>query len=193
MGVEVFLQGIAKYLKKHSYGNATTEDLWSAISDASGKDVASFMDSWIKKIGFPVLTIEEKSGADGTDLRISQSRFLITGDVKAEEDETVWWIPLGLKRDSRSTAKDDFALTAKQDTIRLLNGDFYKFNSGCTGFYITNYPPDRLRKLGASLADLSINDRISLIGDAAVCAKSGIGSVSGLLSLLEAYRDETHA
>ena len=194
MGVEVFLQGIAKYLKKHSYGNATTEDLWSAISDASGKDVASIMDSWIKKIGFPVLTIAESSGPEGTDLRITQSRFLVTGDIKPEEDETIWWIPLGLKTAAKPNADDEgFTLTSRSDTIKCIASEFYKLNSDCTGFYITNYPPDRLRKLGSSLANLSINDRISVIGDAAVCAKSGIGSVSGLLSLLEAYRAEKHA
>lgn len=152
------------------------------------------MDSWIKKIGFPVLTVEETTGADGTDLLIKQSRFLVTGDVKPEEDETIWWIPLGLKTASKANAGDhDLTLTSKADTIKHVNGEFYKLNSDCTGFYITNYPPDRLRKLGASLDNLSINDRISMIGDAAVCVKSGIGSMSGLLSLLEAYQSEQHA
>lgn len=43
LGVETFLNGVAKYLKKHAYGNATTEDLWAALGEESGSDVAAFM------------------------------------------------------------------------------------------------------------------------------------------------------
>ena len=43
LGTEVFLKGVANYLKAHAYGNARTSDLWSALSEASGKNVSSFM------------------------------------------------------------------------------------------------------------------------------------------------------
>ena len=60
LGIKDFLQGIAAYLKKHAYGtphhmclrssltheivgNAKTVDLWAALSEASGKDVTTFM------------------------------------------------------------------------------------------------------------------------------------------------------
>jgi aminopeptidase N len=43
LGVEKFLNGITKYLNKHAYGNATTDDLWAALSEETGKDVAAFM------------------------------------------------------------------------------------------------------------------------------------------------------
>ena len=43
LGVETFLLGVSNYLKAHAYGNATTNDLWAALSDASGKDVNTFM------------------------------------------------------------------------------------------------------------------------------------------------------
>ena len=51
LGVQTFLDGVSLYLKKHSYGNATTNDLWSALSTASGKDISHFMNPWIQKIG----------------------------------------------------------------------------------------------------------------------------------------------
>lgn len=63
LGQQVFLSGVADYLKAHAYGkplllefwtnedhltfvvtgNATTNDLWSALSKASKQDVNSFM------------------------------------------------------------------------------------------------------------------------------------------------------
>jgi aminopeptidase N len=43
LGVETFLNGVTNYLKKHAYGNATTEDLWAALGESAGTDVAEFM------------------------------------------------------------------------------------------------------------------------------------------------------
>jgi aminopeptidase N len=43
LGVETFLNGAANYLKKHAYGNATTDDLWAALSEESKIDVGEFM------------------------------------------------------------------------------------------------------------------------------------------------------
>jgi len=41
--------GVNAYLKEHEWGNAVGEDLWSALSKASGKDASSAMKtSWIR-------------------------------------------------------------------------------------------------------------------------------------------------
>lgn len=67
---------MSNYLKKRAYGNATTEDLWDAISEASGVPVRENMELWIKDVGYPVLTVAEE--VDG--IGIEQSRFLSTGN-----------------------------------------------------------------------------------------------------------------
>ena len=192
LNVEVFLKGVAAYLKKHAYGNATTDDLWQALSDASGKDVKSFMEPWIKKVGFPVLTIAEEPSPSGCEIGVQQSRFLTTGDVKPEEDETTWWIPLNLKKSAQASSLDTSALAKKEDTIRDLDPDFYKLNSDYTAFYRTNYPPERLSKLGAARDKLSLQDRIGLVGDAAALAVAGNGSSAGLLALCTEFKSETN-
>ena len=51
LGQDVFLSGVGNYLKSHAYGNATTNDLWSALSEASGQDVNTLMDPWIRTMG----------------------------------------------------------------------------------------------------------------------------------------------
>lgn len=186
LGQETFLRGVAKYLKTHAYGNATTNDLWSALSEASGKDVNSFMDPWIRKIGFPMVTVAEEP----KQISVSQKRFLASGDVKPSEDETTWWIPLGLKSGSQATALEPRNLTTKSDIVRDLDEGFYKLNKDVSGFYRTNYPPERLTKLGKSLDLLSTEDRIGLVGDAAALAVSGDGTTAALLSLLEGFQGE---
>ncbi|KAF2085743.1 hypothetical protein K490DRAFT_46004 [Saccharata proteae CBS 121410] len=186
LGVETFLKGVADYLSAHKYGNATTNDLWSALSKASGQDVNAFMDPWIRKIGFPLVTVAEEPGQ----ITVQQRRFLLSGDVKPEEDETTWWVPLGLKNGSQTTAKDTSALTVKEDTIRGIDDSFYKLNANQDGFYRTNYPPARLMKLGSAKDKLSVEDKIGLIGDAAALAQSGDATTAGFLSLVEGFQDE---
>lgn len=185
----VFLKGVSDYLHTHKYGNATTNDLWSALSKASGQDVNSSMDFWIRKIGFPVVTVAEEPGQ----ISVRQERFLLTGDVKPEDDETVWWIPLGLRTGSSETkahAHKTIALTIKEETIRNVDESFYKINADQTGFYRTNYPPERLVKLGAARHSLTIEDRIGLIGDAYALGVSGHGKTTGFLALIERFQDE---
>ena len=146
------------------------------------------MDPWIRKIGFPVLTVAEEPGQIG----VRQSRFLSTGDVKPEDDETQWWIPLGIKTGSQDQGASPRALTEKEETLRDIDETFYKLNSDVIGFYRTNYPPARLATLGESKEKLSNEDKIGLIADAAALAVSGDATTAGLLTLVEKFKDETN-
>ncbi|KAF7561600.1 hypothetical protein G7046_g2545 [Stylonectria norvegica] len=188
LGVETFLKGVSSYLKAHAYGNAKTNALWSALSEASGKDVDKLMHPWISKIGHPVLTVAEEPGQ----ISIKQSRFLSTGDVKPEDDTTTWWVPLGLEGKKGEPGISTLSLTSKEDTIRDIDDDFYKLNSGATGFYRVNYPPARLAKLSTQLDRLSTEDKISIIGSTADLAFAGNGTTPALLTFLQGFGKETH-
>jgi aminopeptidase N len=192
LGTETFLSGVADYLKAYKYSNATTKNLWDALSEASKQDVNKFMEPWIRKIGFPVLTVTEQPGQ----ISIKQSRFLISGDVEAKEDTTTWWVPLGIKTgDLTASMSTEFeiisqALTTKTDTISI-NDSFYKLNANMTGFYRTSYPAERLKLLGQARDRLSEEDRIGLVDDAAALAQSGDSTTAAFLSLIEGFSDET--
>ncbi|KIX08936.1 uncharacterized protein Z518_00014 [Rhinocladiella mackenziei CBS 650.93] len=185
LGQDIFLKGVGDYLKIHAYGNARTNDLWAALSAASGQDVQAFMEPWIRKIGFPVVTVAEEPGQ----ISVRQSRFLTTGDVKPEEDETIWWVPVGLKTGTPTKVVHS-ALTMKEDTVRGVDTGFYKINADQSGFYRTSYPPPRLMKLGEAQQRLSIEDKIGLMGDATALAVAGNGTTAALLSLLEGFKGE---
>ncbi|XXH05230.1 hypothetical protein Hte_011655 [Hypoxylon texense] len=188
LGEKTFLQGVGAYLRKHAYGNAKTEYLWEALSEASGVDVNGLMNNWIEKIGHPLLTVAEEPGQ----ISIKQNRYLSTGDVKPEEDETVWWVPLSLQGQVGQQGIQKLALTDKVTTIRDIDDDFYKINSNATGFYRTNYPPARLAKLGTQLERLSNEDKISIVGSAADLAFSGYGTTPALLSFIAGFGGETN-
>ncbi|WP_306207126.1 aminopeptidase N [Actinoplanes sp. RD1] len=59
-GEDRFRAGLADYLRRHAYGNAGLADLLGALARASGRDLASWADEWLRTTGVselrPVLT-----------------------------------------------------------------------------------------------------------------------------------------
>ncbi|KAK9474599.1 peptidase family M1-domain-containing protein [Dipodascopsis tothii] len=187
LGQETFLKGVSKYLKAHAYGNAHTSDLWDAISEEAGVNVGAMMENWIKKIGYPLLTVTETDAG----VSIAQRRFLLTGDVGPEDDTTTWWVPLGIVSGAEAAVFESVsAFEAKDVTVAGLDLDFYKINKNQTGVYRVNYPPARLAKLGQQVDRLSSTDKVGLIADSFHIANACEGSTVGFLSLLEGFRHE---
>ncbi|TGO86933.1 hypothetical protein BPOR_0265g00040 [Botrytis porri] len=188
LGQKTFLKGVSDYLKAHAYGNATTQNLWSALSEASGLNVKAIIDPWITKIGHPVLTVKEEPGQ----ISIEQSRYLSTGDVKPEDDETTWWVPLDFQGKVGAKRAQQIAFEQKEDVVRDVDDSFYKINTDTAGFYRVNYPPSRLAKLGSQLDRLSLTDKIGLIADAGALAISGQAGTPAFLSLVQGLANESN-
>lgn len=188
LGVETFLKGVSNYLKAHAYGNAKTKALWDAISEASGQDVNALMEPWISKIGHPVLKVEE----NGDKLALQQARFLSSGDVKPEEDTTTWWLPLRLEGKTGESGVSTISLNERQGSVDGVSLEFYKVNSGASGFYRLNYPESRLEKLSKQLDKLSFEEKVYTISSASALAFSGHSTPAALLTFLQGFEDEEH-
>ena len=190
LGEQTFMKGIRQYIKKHAYGNTRTEDLWSALAAASGKPVEKVMDIWTKYIGYPVVTVTENE--DQKSIHVKQNRFLRTGDVKPEEDKTLYPVFLGLR--TKDGVDEEVTLSTREQDFPLANGtEFFKLNADHTSTYRTSYTPERLTKLGeaAKAGLLSTQDRAGMVADAGALASSGYQKTSGLLSLLKSFSTET--
>lgn len=184
LGEDVFIKGVSQYLTKFKYGNAKTEDLWEALSVASGKDVSAVMNIWTKKVGFPVITVKE----DGNKITLTQNRYLSTGDVKAEEDETLYPVFLAIK--SKDGVDNSLTLNEKTKTVELKDSEFFKLNSEQSGIYITSYTDERWAKFGKQSELLSVEDRIGLVADAKSLASSGYTSTTNFLNLVANWNKE---
>ncbi|KAK5461232.1 Aminopeptidase 2 mitochondrial [Exophiala xenobiotica] len=190
LGEDTFIEGIRRYIKKHAWGNTQTSDLWDALGEASGKDVAHVMDIWTKNIGYPVISVTENE--KGSSITVKQNRFLRTGDVKPEEDKVLYPVMLGLR--TTDGVDESVMLTEREQTFKIKGGlDFYKLNADHSAFYRTSYTPQRLTKLGEAAQQglLSVEDRAGMIADAGALAASGYGKTSGILSLLQSFNTET--
>ncbi len=189
LGEQTFMEGIRRYLKKHAYGNTQTGDLWAALSDASGKPVEKVMDIWTKNVGYPVVSVTEDEQSNS--ISVKQNRFLRTGDVKPEEDKTLFPIFLGLR--TKNGVDEDLTLSEREHDYKVPDLDFFKLNADHSGIYRTSYTPARLAKLGQAAKDglLTVEDRAGMIADAGALASSGYQKTSGILSLLKNFDGET--
>ncbi|KAK5963129.1 metallo-aminopeptidase PWA37_004832 [Arxiozyma heterogenica] len=184
LGEDVFIKGVSQYLEKFKYGNAKTEDLWDALTAASGKNVTEVMNIWTKKVGFPVITVKE----EGNEITFTQNRYFSTGDVKPEEDETLYPVFLALK--SKNGVDSSLELKERSMTVKLDDVDFFKVNGDQSGIYITSYSDERWKKLGQQANLLSVEDRTGLVADVKALSTSGYTSTVNFLELVSSWRDE---
>lgn len=144
------------------------------------------MSPWTKKTGHPVVQVAE----DGNKLHLKQNRYLKTGDVKPEEDETLWPIFVGLR--TKDGINENVTFDTRETTVELKDLDFYKINANQTAMFRTLYTPERLKKLGkdASSGLLSVEDRAGLVADSGALAQSGYLKTSALLDLISGFGSE---
>jgi aminopeptidase N len=57
LGPERFWVSIKRYLTRHAYGNAVSDDLRRAVLDATGENLDWFWNQWVYQAGYPELTV----------------------------------------------------------------------------------------------------------------------------------------
>ncbi|KAE9406410.1 hypothetical protein BT96DRAFT_875684 [Gymnopus androsaceus JB14] len=193
VGQEKFLKGVSLYLKAHLYGNSVTNDLWAGISESTGVDIIKFMDNWVKKIGFPVVTVTETSEG----IKVRQDRFLETGLAEGKDNETIWSIPLSIltvDANGKPTVDETAVLDTREKTFAVDTSKPFKLNAGTNGVYRVLYEDTRLSKIATEVAKpdsvFGVEDRMGLIFDALALSKAALLPLSSALNLVNALRNE---
>ncbi|KAM8893465.1 aminopeptidase Ey-like [Spinachia spinachia] len=172
---EVFTKGLSTYLEAFKYNNTVYTDLWKhlqmAVDGSNIKlphSVEVIMNRWILQMGFPVVTIDTKSGI------VSQKHFLLDPESVVDRPSPFnyeWFVPLtwitneGPEQQSWLLGKE-----AEIPNVILGPTDWLVANINMKGFYRVNYDSDNWERL---LAKLSTNplvipeiNRAQLIDDA---------------------------
>ncbi len=179
IGSENFKKGVAQYLQKFRYSNASGHDLWSNLQEASGTEVSRIMEGWIGQEGFPVV----KVSLAGTKLVLEQERFLLTGGSSKQ----TWPIPVTMNVDGKTQS---LLLDKKKDEVNLRTTPrSLKVNVDQTGFYVVQYDGKDLQGL-VWKGRLSPFDRWGLINDAKAFLLSGRMPFKEYLNLIERYENE---
>jgi aminopeptidase N len=182
LGEDIFCKGLTAYFTKHANKNTTGDDLWAALSAASGKDVAAFMNPWLEQSGFPVVSVRQQ----GNELTVSQQHFLLD-PTKADKNRR-WLVPL-----LADNPKIPALLDTAEISVQLDNGEYVHVNQGAVGHYIVRYETSEHAEAMAKRAeDKTLNDaeRLMLLSDSSMLSRAGRQSYTATLELLKHYNHE---
>lgn len=185
LGDDAFRKGLGAYFEKHQYGNTIGRDLWDALSQASGRDVAAFMDAWLEQPGYPVVTAKVENDC----LILTQKQFFIG---EHEDRGRLWPVPLnsnwqGLP-DTLTTERleiPNYAALAAQNDGAL------RLNTENTAHYITDYQGELLDALLNNLSSLDNISKLQIVQERRLLAESGKISYADLLPVISKLANET--
>jgi aminopeptidase N len=209
---EVFRRGVNVYLRKFTYGNATAEDFWNALTAASGRPVDKIMPTFVDQAGEPLLEVKSAclnspavqepvrrsrrlrrkpmKPQPKTQVTVSQQRFWANPDAAPKKDQ-LWMVPLCVK----SGGAKPFCqiLSQKEQMLPVAGCSQWVFvNGSAAGYYRTRYDKADLQKLIAvASTELTTAERIALLRDEAALVGSGQETMATYLDLVSAVNQDS--
>ena len=175
LGRDIFRDGIRRYLKKHSYANTVTSDLWDALEEASQQPVREIMDTWILQGGHPLVTF-----ANG---QLTQSPFAYGDATGASNIGQEWLIPVQARR-ANGGPVDSYLLGT--EPIEITADGPVVVNAGGAGVFRTRYGSAELAALTEDLTKLEELERVVLVADAWAGLFSSTITLSDFLTIARA-------
>jgi aminopeptidase N len=172
LGDEKFKEGVRLHLKRHAYGNATSEQFFQSIADAA-KDpkVLSAFKSFVDQQGVPVVDIRR----EGSKLVATQSRYAFLG---SNPQPLTWTIPFCVRA---GAAKSCSLLDQKTTTIDSPGPGAIMPNVGGTGYYRFDLQPADWKALIASSAQLSPGEALATTDSLWASFRAGKAPASWLI------------
>lgn len=184
LGDADFAKGLHAYFEKHQYSNTIGRDLWNALGQASGRDVAAFMDSWLEQPGYPVLTVKVENDV----LKISQKQFFIG---EHEDKNRLWVVPLNSNwKGLPDTLETESIEIPGYAALLAENEGALRLNTENTAHYITDYQGDLLDAILADLVELDNTSKLQIVQERRLLAEAGHISYADLLPVLDKLAKE---
>jgi len=177
IGHDKFRDGLRHYLKKHSYKNTDTKDLWSSFEKVSKKPVNKIMSAWTKETGYPLVTLSHMSDMwEIKQERFFSSRISARKYKLSKEKKNVWPIPFEYESLPAQAGNEEIIkllMTKKSDP--LIGTSIGKINKEEETFMRVRYDDITLDKLGEEIksGSLSVRDRLGIIRDLFALAEGG--------------------
>ena len=187
LGEDIFRAGIRQYMKQHAFGNTTTADLWRALEESSGKQVATVAAAYTEQPGVP-LVVGEAACVNGEQrLKLRQARFAIRDpDVKPQR----WQVPIAIGPFRALRAATTMLLDGTAEIKTGPCDDPVKLNLGDVGYYRVQYDAATQAVLARSVGMLEPADRVNLIADTWALIEAGRGAPASVFELIEQFANE---
>jgi aminopeptidase N len=181
LGPDIFRAGIRRYINDHAFSNATTGDLWRALSLAGKQDIGAIVAGWTEQAGFPLVSVAASCDADGArTVALSQQRFLLQG---VDREHATWKIPLQLRAGVGAVPQAVLLTQDRQSAPAGHCDEPLSVNAGSIGFYRTRYDAATLAVNTKNFGRLQDTDRIALLDDQWALVESGNDALPTYLAL----------
>ena len=179
LGAEVYRDGIRSYLKKHSYANTVTTDLWDALEEVSGQPVRALMNTWILQGGHPLVSLENGE--------ISQQPFAYGTSHGESAIGTSWLTPVF----TRSLEGGPSSRHLLGDTpLAISDAAPVVLNAGGWGVFRSRYGTGELAAIVGRLDEFDELERATLMADSWAALLAGHITWSEFLSLAKGLGDQ---
>jgi|SRR3989344_1378214 len=179
IGEEPFRIGVSNYLKKYSYKNAVSSNLWDSLNEvAKNKKINLLMKYWISQPGYPLINVEKKQNK----IILSQKRY-------NEKTKQVWPIPISICTEDICY----YNLMEKQLETYEIKENSIKLNHKQLGFYRTKYSKELLNNLGILIKQKKLEspDRWGAQNDLWSLCNTGEEKLENYISFINNYLNET--
>nr|AVZ46161.1 Aminopeptidase N [Proteles cristata] len=151
---DLFKKGVASYLHTFQYGNTIYMDLWKHLQQVVDKqtvvqlpnNVSDIMDRWTLQMGFPVITVDTRTGT------LSQQHFLLDPEsvvTRPSQFNYLWIVPISSLKNGK-IQQDHWMPGVKQnqsDLFKTAANEWVLLNLNVTGYYVVNYDNDNWEKI----------------------------------------------
>ncbi len=195
LGADRFRDGIRLYMRRHREANATADDLWSALGEASGQPILAMANGWIRQTGYPLVSLSLERDAKGTFVNLRQRRFFAEPGAAARGSATRWLVPVVLRFRDASGVKEQPVLLVEESARVPLAAEgevvWCIGNAEARGFYRTAYAPETHAQLLPAVGELRPAERVALVSDAWALVRAGEATIEAFLELVASLRHET--
>ena len=190
MGPEKFQQGIHRYLLKYEWKNATSAEFLAALA-GDDRTIAAAFSSFLEQPGVPLVTAQLECHDGAAQLDLTEQRFFPLGSSGAAPQ--LWKVPVCVRYAAGTgSARECTLLEQKSAELHLTQTTgcpgWVEANDGANGYYRLLYQGDLLDDLLKNDAqELSVAEKVALIGDLAALTKNGKIALGKALALAPAF------
>jgi puromycin-sensitive aminopeptidase len=193
LGRAKFRKGVRAYIRRHAEGNTVADDLWRALSEASGEEVKPLARAWIEQEGHPMLSLKVDASGRRSRLRLAQERFV--EQPRRGGARPRWPIPVVARvvgpRGGRGRLERHL-MTRVRDAIDLGPGRprLVYGNAEESGFFRPAHGLAELEAILGSLGSLAPIERMGLVDHQWALVRAGRAPVGSFLDVAAALGRE---
>ncbi|KAF4111502.1 aminopeptidase N isoform X1 [Onychostoma macrolepis] len=184
----VFAKGLGTYLKQFAFGSSVHSDLWDHLQKALDLtpgvklpySVHEIMNRWILQMGFPVITIDTRTG------NVSQKHFLLDPEAvvdRKSEFNYEWFVPI--KWMKKHQVQDQLWLLQKSalhNPMKVSKNEWVLANLHVSGYFRVNYDLGNWERLLSQLESdhqaIPVVNRAQILDDAFNLARASIINIT---------------